>query len=854
MELQLFCTDEGRKAKVRAHPSINGIDYLEVLDDEAPPGVPRQQTLLLHCLKPLVGVTGENVRIEGGVRVTGINVLWAFPASELPPAEAASLAPVVLTLGAPKNVLVIRTDARGDFSTYTLRLVRSRSETTVPPSNFDRVLASVGFSFKVDCDSNFDCQRVDQCPQPSPQVPQIDYLARDYASFRRLMLDRLSLLIPSWSERNPADTGVAIVELLAYAADRLSYFQDAAGTEAYLGTARRRTSVRRHARLMDYIMHDGANARVWIAVTVTPLGDADGAVLRGPSADRPGTQFLTQANEQSGALSVGKVEEAITSGAEVFESMHDVTLRAEHNEMYLYTWGDEKCCLPKGATKATLRRFTPGSFADGKSTLPSLITHLAPGDILILEEVRGASGNAADADPSHRHAVRLTAVEYTEDPLVPEDDYSGRPERLVEIEWAAADALPFPLCLKKVPVQGEPTPMSVALGNVVLADHGRTVDPEKLPAPSTPDPNVPVRLPFRPVLSQFPITQQGRVRNRDGELALFDPAGPAMGVVEFDPRDTRPAVELRETGNLSIRWGAQRDVLASGRFAPDFVVEIENDGQAQLRFGDGVLGRPPVTGLIATYRVGSGLAGNVGADAIAHVVTSIDGIEKVRNPLPARGGSEPEAAEHVKLYAPEAFRTQERAVTEADYVAAAERHSEVQRAAATRRWTGSWYTMFVTIDRKGGRPVDRDFEATLRGHLERFRLAGYDLEIDAPRFVALQIGMLVCVEAGYFRSDVAAALMQVFGASDFPGGRGFFHPDNLSFGQPVYLSNVVAAAMRVPGVAWVKVGTFQRWGQLPRGELEDGQITMGRLEIARLDQDPNAPENGRIELRMQGGL
>jgi hypothetical protein len=50
--------------------------------------------------------------------------------------------------------------------------------------------------------------------------------------------------------------------MLAYAADQLSYYQDAVATEAYLGTARRRTSARRHARLVDYFMHDGANARL----------------------------------------------------------------------------------------------------------------------------------------------------------------------------------------------------------------------------------------------------------------------------------------------------------------------------------------------------------------------------------------------------------------------------------------------------------------------------------------------------------------------------------------------------------------------------------------------------------------
>ncbi len=57
-----------------------------------------------------------------------------------------------------------------------------------------------------------------------------------------LMLDRLAEMLPDWNERNPADLGIALVELMAYAADHLSYYQDAVATEAYLGTARKRVS------------------------------------------------------------------------------------------------------------------------------------------------------------------------------------------------------------------------------------------------------------------------------------------------------------------------------------------------------------------------------------------------------------------------------------------------------------------------------------------------------------------------------------------------------------------------------------------------------------------------------------
>ena len=47
------CCDELRRNAVAAHPTLNGIDYLEVLDNEAPAGSPRQRTLFLRLLKPV---------------------------------------------------------------------------------------------------------------------------------------------------------------------------------------------------------------------------------------------------------------------------------------------------------------------------------------------------------------------------------------------------------------------------------------------------------------------------------------------------------------------------------------------------------------------------------------------------------------------------------------------------------------------------------------------------------------------------------------------------------------------------------------------------------------------------------
>jgi predicted phage baseplate assembly protein len=208
----------------------------------------------------------------------------------------------------------------------------------------------------------------------------------------------------------------------------------------------------------------------------------------------------------------------------------------------------------------------------------------------------------------------------------------------------------------------------------------------------------------------------------------------------------------------------------------------------------------------------------------------------------------------VRRDAPQAFRTQERAVTAADYAAAAERRAEVQRAAASFRWTGSWHTVFVTADRLGGGAVDAPFEARLLRHLERFRMAGYDLDVDAPRFVALDIELHLCVLRDYFRSEVLRAVRAVLGSGVLPDGRlCAFHPDNFSFGEPVYLSPIIAAAQAVEGVESVSATTFTRRASPGTVGLTEGLLRMGRLEIARLDNNPNFPERGRLTLNAGGG-
>ena len=133
-------------------------------------------------------------------------------------------------------------------------------------------------------------------------------------------------------------------------------------------------------------------------------------------------------------------------------------------------------------------------------------------------------------------------------------------------------------------------------------------------------------------------------------------------------------------------------------------------------------------------------------------------------------------------------------------------------------------------------------------------MAGHDLEVDGPLFVPLEIEMTVCVKPDYFRSDVKAELFDVFSNRRLANGRlGVFHPDNFTFGQPVYVSRLYAAAMAVQGVDSVQITKFRRRGSTDLKPLQDGVLNFARLEIARLDNDPNFPERGSFVVHMQGG-
>lgn len=823
-QLNLVGTDDARRQLLRAHPTLHGIDYVEV---DTTPGPRNQRVLQVHfiakdddtsltqLLDHLTGA-GDDVRVEGGVRLTGIR------------------ATSVVRVG---THLEVEVSEPGDFSTYTLVIDHAPSAGAPDAPAIDPAYSRCDFSFKVACPTRFDCRaRPSQRAAEVGLSPQVDYMAKDYASFRRALLDLLPTVLPEWRERHAADLGMTLVELFAYVGDHLSYFQDAIANEAFLHTARQRVSVRRHARFVDYDMDDGASARTFVRVGVNT--GTDGVVPEG-------TLFLGEIASALGALRPPHPYElpdhladlALPAASTVFESVLRAPVHHRLNRIPIHTWGNRECTVPQGAT-----------FVDLTGDLAEL---LATDDFLLLEEVKGRTGDVEDADPRRRQVVRVTGLDVLTDPLLD--------STVTRVHWHRDDALRFPLVVASWEYDEPVSEVSVARGNLVLVDHGLGHR-----VTHTCEHSGPRRRGYRFLLPEGPV---------GFSLPLPRPGGPASALTASGDGTATPRVDVhvRAEDEGPRRWAYRRHLLDSEPFDPHYTVETDDAGRACLRFGDGEFGiaLPEGAEVDVSYAVGLGAVGNVGAETLVHVLrpeaatASWPAIGSVTNPLAAWGGREAESLEHTKLMAPAAFHARPlRAVTEEDYARLAEQHPDVSRAVAEFRWTGSWYTVFLTIDPRGTTRLPRRLAESVRTWVAGFAQAGYDLEIDPPTFVPLEIELQVCADPEHFRADVEEAVLTALGSglcSD--GTRAFFHPDRFTFGQPLYVSHLYAAVEAIAGVDSVTVTGLTRRDvpdpdparPVTQAHLRAGRVDVGRLEVVRADSDPNFPENGSVRLEMRGG-
>ncbi len=741
--------------------------------------------------------------------------------------------------GMVPNQLRLRVPLIGDYSTYTL---------SINFAGIDPLLSEIDFKFRPAC-FNMNCAGNEAFSAPAA-TPDIDYLAKDYDSFKHTLICAMQQRVPNWQPTSEADMDQVLIDLIAADADELSDYQDRTLNEAFLATARKRVSLARHARLMDYHIHQGNQATSWLALQV-----------QAPITVPVRTGVWTNKHWQD-------------KGSQSFITTAAVPCHPNLNRLQLYNWGGSVTALDAGSTSADIALPSPlvaTNQADANS-LRDLINSVSPRRLLLQQQLNPETGTILGRDPGARQLLELLGnAESVHDPM---GGVAG--EWFVRVHWRDADRLARRYCFcTQCDISLPKEDVSLFHGNIVQISHGR-----------------PHRTVFRPTGALLAVSTPDNFLYGDEVQFETLPNGTSsllplpQCVLATLPHSSLAYLDTEPGGLLPVRstlritvagfaspWSEQSDLIESADDAQHFIVETDEYLDSRIRFGNGRNGRklPEDAVITCDYQVGVGIEGNVGADTVTGYDSAAPALVQVSaiwNPFDITSGREPEPVAEILRRVPEAYRARQlRAVTLEDYARRAEELSGVAHAHASYAWTGSWRTVRVAIDPGGTDVLAEPLRLKIAEHLEAVRLIGEDLEVRPAHYVPLDIYLRLCAHPDFWPEHLRRALELEFSDGYTADGRtGFFHPDNWTFGQALHASQLIGRALSVPGVGRVLLASIKRLHGISGPSLSTVTIAPGDVnhpiveqlavranEIIQVANDPSHLETGRLNFEIQGG-
>ena len=179
-----------RAIALREHPQLNGVDFLIVTLENSP--IPSKAFLELHFYNnnELSNISNENPEklpvifpITGGDTILAGNNPGQVKVIEIQPNLA-------------ENILTLVVTPIGDYSIYELKIIYQNIDS-------HPVFSKINFKFRPGC-FNFDC-KPDLINIPPDPDPVIDYLAKDYDSFKHTMITSMMQRVPGWNSTSEAD-------------------------------------------------------------------------------------------------------------------------------------------------------------------------------------------------------------------------------------------------------------------------------------------------------------------------------------------------------------------------------------------------------------------------------------------------------------------------------------------------------------------------------------------------------------------------------------------------------------------------------------------------------------------------
>ncbi|MEO1560467.1 MAG: putative baseplate assembly protein, partial [Cyanobacteria bacterium J06632_19] len=248
----------------------------------------------------------------------------------------------------------------------------------------------------------------------------------------------------------------------------------------------------------------------------------------------------------------------------------------------------------------------------------------------------------------------------------------------------------------------------------------------------------------------------------------------------------------------------------------------------QIRSLERQYGKVPPRGSVISitrYRTGGGSQGNVQQGTVTILKTAVPYVENVVNHIPGRYGTDAESLEDAVLRVPGMLRTRDRAVTAEDFEFLAIRGSEGRVARAhclsSKKDSEAGKVRLLIVPQANTDGIFRgeglraeqliltpDLKDQIKAYLDERRLLGVQVSLEEPEYVGVSIRAEVALEPQYnnFRAQediiekLRISLYQFFnpltGGSD---GKGW------PLGRPVYQSDVIKLFQQIPGIRYLGV-------------------------------------------------
>ena len=295
------------------------------------------------------------------------------------------------------------------------------------------------------------------------------------------------------------------------------------------------------------------------------------------------------------------------------------------------------------------------------------------------------------------------------------------------------------------------------------------------------------------------------------------------GTVQFGPLIRGPMRLRQQTyDRAQIQASVQK---AAARFQEGNIRErvlspLTDPIGGETAFTERQYGRVPPPGAeiyMVSYRFGGGRQGNVQAEKLTILRSSLPYINSVTNYEAAKGGADAESLEEAVMRVPQKLRTRECAVTPEDFETVS-KAIPGQRVARSHCLRESQYStpgvvrLLVVpqaeterIDWTQGMNPDRvlslseELRQEMDDHLRDRRPLGIKVELQEPEYVGVSVRLSVLLEP---RSDRESVRRQILIAlykflNPLVGG---VDGQGWSLGRPVYTSDIISLCQKIPGI------------------------------------------------------